>query len=265
MRKEKNVFLRLEYRGGNYYGFARQRDVLSVEEVLSRAISQIAASPVKIIVAGRTDRGVHAAGQVISFSADLPNISQSKFTRALNGLLPEDIRILETKFFTRPKDARRQAVLRRYIYNVLNGEECVFLSPYVFYLKPALNLTAMKKAASFLVGKKDFRPFGSTGSNFKTTVRRILKIEIKVKNVWDFFWFFGKNFKNSKIYQFIIEADAFLYKMCRHIVAALLEVGLGRLSSEDIKKMFLLPKGFYKIKPVPAKGLFLAGVNYSKR
>lgn len=263
MRREKNIFCVLEYRGENYYGFARQKNLATVEEKLSWAIGQIANHPVKLKVAGRTDRGVHASGQVVSFRARLPIImSPEKFSRAASSLLPPDIRIIKTLFLKKPLDARAAALSRTYHYNVLNGPDSVFLRSYLFNVEKPLNLKAMRKAAAFLVGSNDFRFFQAAGSSFKTTIRRIFKIEIKVKKAIDFFWLFGKKMKAAKIFQFIIQADAFLYRMCRNIITVLLEVGLGRLNYKEIKKMLDSPKSLWKFKPVPARGLVLAQVKY---
>lgn len=115
MRRKKIVSCEVSYIGTDYHGFAQQKKLATVEAALTRAFSKIIKTPVKLMVAGRTDRGVHAVGQVVSFCARLPRMSEEQFTRAANSWLPENIRVVGTTFHQSAFDARRSARCRVYL------------------------------------------------------------------------------------------------------------------------------------------------------
>ncbi|MBU1291781.1 MAG: tRNA pseudouridine(38-40) synthase TruA [bacterium] len=247
-----NIKLTIEYEGTKYYGWQRQKGLLSIQGILEEKISQITQEKTILNGSGRTDAGVHALGQVANFKTN-SSIPWVELPLILNRLLPLDIRIKKAEGVDDNFHARYSAVSKIYHYYVLNSNLNnnylpIFLRNYVYCVYKKINLEEMKKASKFLQGKHDFTSFAcSSGSRIRNWKRTIKDINITRK---------------GNIFCFHIEADAFLYKMVRTIVGTLLEVGKGNINYLEIKKILEAKNRKMAGKTVPAKGLFLMKVNY---
>ena len=240
----------LAYDGTNFSGFQRQKKVRTVQGEIEKALTQIGWSGQSILAAGRTDTGVHARGQVISFDLlwrhDLVDLRN-----ALNATLPEEISVGSVFLVDRDFHPRFDAVARRYLYRIYcSPVRDPFQERHAWRLSADLELEALQKAAERLVGNHDFSAFGSPTQAGGTTRRSVMTAQ------WA---------RVREGYQFEIEANAFLYHMVRRIVHLLVVIGRGIESISTVSDY--LAAG--KIQPVqglaPAKGLSLEFVRYPDR
>ena len=246
-----NIKLTIEYEGTKYYGWQRQKGLLTIQGILEEKISQITQEKISLNGSGRTDAGVHALGQVANFKTN-SSIPLPELPFILNRVLPLDIRIKKAEKVDNNFHARYSAVSKIYHYYVLNSNQNnnylpIFLRNYVYCVYKNLNLEEMKKAGKFLQGEHDFTSFACSGSRISNWERTIKDINTTRK---------------GDIFCFHLEADAFLYKMARTIVGTLLEVGKGNISYLEIKKILEAKNRKMAGKTVPAKGLFLMKVKY---
>ena len=246
-----NIKLTIEYEGTKYYGWQRQKGLLSIQGILEEKISQITQEKISLNGSGRTDAGVHALGQVANFKTN-SSIPLVELPFILNRMLPLDIRIKKAEKVNNYFHARHSAVSKIYHYYVLNSNQnnnylSIFLKNYICCVYKNINLEEMKRASKFLQGEHDFKSFACSGSRIRNWERNIKDISIT---------------KKGNIFCFHIEADAFLYKMVRTIVGTLLEVGKGKIDYLEMKKILEAKNRKMAGKTVPAKGLFLMKVKY---
>ena len=246
-----NIKLTIEYEGTKYYGWQRQKSLLSIQGILEEKISQITQEKITLNGSGRTDAGVHALGQVANFKTN-SSIPLLELTFILNRMLPLDIRIKKAERVDNNFHARYSAVSKIYHYYVLNSNQnnnyiSIFLRNYVYCIYENIDLGEMKKASNYLQGEHDFTSFACSGSRIRNWKRKIKNISI---------------IKKGNIFCFHLEADAFLYKMVRTIVGTLLEVGKGKIDYLEMKKILEAKNRKIAGRTVPAKGLFLMKVKY---
>jgi len=246
-----NIKLTIEYEGTQYYGWQKQKGLLSVQEVLEDKILQITQEKIKLIGSGRTDAGVHALGQVANFKTK-SSIPLVKLPSILNRLLPLDIRVKKAEKVEDFFNARYNAVSKIYHYYILNYKKNeyyppIFLRNYVYCYYGMIDLEKIEKAIIFLHGEHDFSSFTCSGSKIKDKVRTIKRIVVH---------------KKGNIICFHFEANGFLYKMVRTIVGTLLEIGCGKIDYLEIKQILEARDRKTSGKVVPAKGLFLMQVKY---
>ncbi len=237
----------IEYDGSNYCGFQRQRDgVSTIQGELERVLTDLAGQPVPITGAGRTDSGVHALGQIISFTIEWRH-GEDALQRAMNARLPEDIAVLsleETSISFHPRyDARK----RGYLYRVYNMPvRSPLQRSRSWHIARQLDLQEMNRAASFLVGRNDFGTFGLPPQG-ESTVREVYKA------IWR---------HEAQFLVFHIEANAFLYRMVRSVVGSLVAVGRGSWTVEEFNSAFLERNRNHSAAAAPPQGLYLASVYY---
>jgi tRNA pseudouridine38-40 synthase len=220
------------------------------------ALQKLFGHKIKVTTASRTDAGVHSLVQVFNFKLK-SQMPTTKIAPALNTILPKEIRIIAVKGAANTFHARYDAKGKVYEYLVFNGRTLPpFLKPYVWQVKPKLDLSAMKKAAKFLVGKKDFSSFCAAHSDDKDFVRKISQVTIKTRDVviWE-----GNKFPVISI---IVNGNGFLYKMVRNMVGTLVEVGLGKIAPADVKKILKARDRKKAGRTAPAHGLCLVRINY---
>ena len=236
----------IEYDGTDYLGFQLQAEGRTIQGEVERALTEATRRETRVVGAGRTDAGVHAVGQVISFVPQWKH-SLPELQRAMNALLPEDIAVHQMAWAAADFHPRFGAVSREYRYTILNQP---VRSPLArrfayHYLKP-LDVEAMTRAAKRLVGSHDFVSFGRSPQG-ENTVRRVYRAECT---------------RQDQFIYFDIVANAFLYRMVRSIVGTLLLVGIGELSPEKFEEI-LRARGRKRAGSVaPAHGLCLMRVNY---
>jgi tRNA pseudouridine38-40 synthase len=242
-----NVKILLEYDGTCYHGWQRQKNALSIQEILEKAIYSITGERVNVIGAGRTDAGVHALGQVANFTTNT-RIPVDKLPYAINSKLPEDIVVKHAEVVPESFHASRSAKAKIYIYSILNSK---FASPlrrhYSYFFPLALDLDAMKNAAKHFLGSHDFSGFRATGSSAKTSVRSIDRLEVE---------------KNRDMVTIKVEAKGFLYNMVRIISGTLLEVGIHKIHPDEIPEIIKSGDRNRAGRTLPPQGLCLMKVIY---
>jgi len=251
-----NIKLTLQYDGIDFYGFEVQPGKRTIRGELEKALKKVYKRPIKFNAASRTDSGVHALGQVISFKAPV-SIPLPKLPIALNSVLPEDIRVIRAEAASKGFNARFDARSKIYEYLIFNG---AIMPPHLreaaWHVKPKLDLFAMRKAAKFIVGKHDFSSFCAAGGDDKNFVRTLFKVEIRKQDIaiWD-------GCKLSVV-SCKFKGNGFLYKMVRNMVGTLVEVGLGRLRPAEVKRIMEAKNRRLAGRTAPAHGLCLVRVEY---
>ncbi len=242
----------MEYDGSRYRGWQVQDNARSVMGELRKAAAEVFQGPVDIQGAGRTDAGVHALEQVahLRISSHVKHPVHVLRDR-LNHLLPADIVVLEIARTSNTFHARRDACARIYVYRISTRKQA-FRKKYVWWVKEALDIAAMRRAAAFLSGSHTFICFRAEDHSRKdestTVVVENAQIEVE-----------------GDIIHFRIEASHFLWRMVRRIVGALVKVGLGELDIADFRKLLdghCDPKLDVPAWTAPAAGLFLEKVKY---
>ncbi len=236
----------LSYDGTDFHGWQRQPGKRTVQSELERALERIAGSRVAVHGAGRTDAGVHALAQTASFRADL-RLTTRELLKALNALLPRDVRVLSAARVPDSFHARRSARSKIYRYRIHLGAVLPpFLNRYVLHWPYPLDIPAMERAAGLFIRRDDFSAFSS--NRLLNPVRRVLRSELRRKG-------------SELVYT--VEGDGFLRSQVRAMVGTLLEVGRGRLKPEDVAALFKGRKRTLSSPTVPARGLWLVKVIYT--
>jgi len=246
----RNFKVTFEYDGSGFCGWqAQAQGERTVQGVLEAVLSKIFKKPVKVIASGRTDSGVHAQGQVLSFKAET-RMKPLEIQRALNSNLPADIAIREAREVKGDFHAQYSVKEKTYRYTVLNRKfRSVFLRDSVYYFPYPLNISVMRKAAKYLIGRHDFRSFQAYDPlrAERQTVRTVKKITVK---------------KEGDLVLIDVTADGFLYKMVRNIAGTLLAIGAGQLPAGEMPKILKAKNRKAAGKTAPAEGLCLMAVKY---
>lgn len=239
-----HVLAVLEYDGTEFLGFQSQKRGRTVQDELERALGEFTNEHIRIVGGGRTDAGVHALGQTASFEMEWHSDPET-LQRALNAKLPRDLAVRELRQVPEDFSARYDARSRTYLYTVLNTKTRAPLQErYALWVATRLDAEAMQQGAKKLVGRRDFRAFGTPprGTN---TIRRMLRSEVRRDN-------------NRILFEF--EADAFLYRMVRRLVGTLLQLGSGKIRLNEFQA--IVDHQRRAGDSVPAHGLTLQSVNY---
>lgn len=243
----RNIRLTIEYDGTNYCGWQTQKNAVSIQEVLEKAIRELVGHELNLIGSSRTDAGVHAKGMVANFYTS-STIREKNFPAAINGKLPGDIVVLNAQDVDENFHSRYDSVGKRYSYTILNRREpTALLRNYSAHIWYPLDIDRMKNACQYFVGTHDFTAFKSTGSSVKTSVRTVTLLDIEA---------------SENIIRLFIEADGFLYNMVRIIAGTLIEVGKGNISPDKIPFIIEGRDREKAGKTAPAQGLCLEKVYY---
>jgi tRNA pseudouridine38-40 synthase len=242
--------LTLEYDGGDFAGWGRQPGLRTVQEELERALRTVLGElgddgePLNLSVAGRTDRGVHAWGQVASYAHEAVDPAR------LNGLLDDDVAVLEAEPAPAGFDARRDAVSRTYCYRVLRRRARSALERGRLLWWPGeLDAGALAECADAIVGRHDFTAFTPTESEHTRFHCDVARAEWRGE---------------SELLEFWIEADIFLRHMNRVLVGTMLEVASGRRTVEELRALLDGRPRPEAGATAPAHGLALAAVRYGE-
>lgn len=241
----------VEYLGTPFSGWQQQPGKVTVQGTLEDALAKIWKQPISAQASGRTDTGVHAKGQPVSFLA--PRLHNATvLLRALNANLPFTIRIRKAQLVSPEFHARFDAQGKTYRYEILNAPVgSAFLIDRCWHLPRPLDLTLMRRAAKLLVGKHDFASFTSNpGYERETTVRHVKSISLT---------------RAGDMIHVTVTADGFLYRMVRNIVGGLVKVGLGKLTLEEFKAARDACSRSAAPASAPACGLYLMKVYYPKK
>ncbi len=243
---KKRYFIFLSYNGAAYHGWQIQPNGISVQEVLAKALSTVLRTDIEITGAGRTDSGVHARLMVAHFETEAKLTDLEQFTNKLNSILPHDIAIYNIREVKNEAHARFDAISRRYEYHLVT-EKSVFQHGFAARFSENLDFDKMNEAAATLFDYKDFTSFSKLHTDVKTNNCVIIQAR------WE---------KRNDIWVFTIEADRFLRNMVRAIVGTLLEVGRGKIDTEDFRKIIEVKNRCKAGVSVPACGLYLVDIQY---
>jgi tRNA pseudouridine38-40 synthase len=241
---QRNLRLTVEYEGTHFHGWQRQPAVRSVQGELEDALATLVRHPVTLYAAGRTDRGVHALGQVASFrtSSELP---VERIRRGANALTGHDVVVRDVREVGPDFHARHSARARHYCY-LVTGERSALWAARALYIRGALDLNLMHASAGALVGEHDFAALSCQADEEDGTRSRVLYARWEP---WPRGWMFR------------VGAVRFLYHMVRCMVALGLEIGLGRRPPDALRAALAEPTARCRL-VAPAHGLYLAAVDY---
>lgn len=246
----RNLKLTLQYDGTDYVGWQRQASGTSIQGLLEDALRPIEGGDLTVYGAGRTDAGVHALGQVATVRLTA-SIDPVTLARALNAVLPPDVRVARVDEVPADFHARFSATGKIYDYRIVNAP---FVSPfirrYVWHVIPRLDLDAMREASARLVGEHDFAAFQGAGSDVHSSVRTVRRIE----------WIGSGGPDDPLVMQ--IEGDGFLRHMVRNIAGTLVDAGLGRWPANEIEAILASRDRARAGATAPAAGLTLREVLY---
>ena len=238
-------FIELSYKGTNYHGWQIQKNATGVQQLLNKALSLKTGGDIETIGSGRTDKGVHALQQFAHFDMS-KGISEEHLAFQLNRVLPNDI-VVKRIFEVNPgAHARFDAVSRSYQYKI-NRLKDPFLIDTSYYRRGDLDLSLLNQAAGLLIGDQDFESFSKVKTDvnhFRCTITRSEWIE-----------------EEDKIYYYVT-ADRFLRGMVRTLVGTMLDIGSGKTSLEDLKRIIASLDRQKAGRAVPAHGLYLTQVKY---
>jgi tRNA pseudouridine38-40 synthase len=241
-----NVKLVLEYEGTRYHGWQAQAGAPTVEAALRGAITSLTGESPVLTAAGRTDAGVHALGQVVSFRLERLNIPILELPGALNARLPQDIAVRRADAVDDAFNARYSARARRYAYRIRQAlPRGAYERQYAWGLRDNLDLSAMQAAGHKLEGTHDFRAFGRSPRPGGHTVRRVHDVTVSALGEW---------------VTIAVAADAFLYGMVRRIAGALVDIGRRKRGLEWIDE--LLAGSTTGLRLAPPHGLVQVAVEY---
>jgi tRNA pseudouridine38-40 synthase len=246
----RNIKLVLAYDGTRYCGWQRQKNALSIQEVIESKIAIMTREAPRLTASGRTDAGVHALGQVCNF-VTFSSLSPEAFQRGLNSLLPEDIFIHGAEEVSPDFHSRFAARSKRYRYRILNrSDPDIFSRNHLWHVPHPLDLPKMKRCLSSLEGTHDFSSFRSSGSGNTNPVRRIHRAELTGPQ--------------GGLLYITMEADGFLRHMVRNVVGTLVEIGRGKTEEERFIEILesrdRRSAGF----KAPPQGLYLVEVFYGE-
>ena len=239
----------IAYDGTEFRGYAVQPEVRTVEGVLTEAIEKVLHGPVEgLACAGRTDAGVHAWGQVVSFDAD-PEVDLDRLQASLNGMLGPEVVVREATLADASFDARRSARWRTYTYGVVNRPvPDPFLARYAWWVPDEIDLAALRLGADPFVGEHDFAAFCRKGPEGSTTVRRVLASRWVAVG--------------DDVLRYEITATAFCWQMVRSIVGTLVDVGTGRFRPGELMRIIRSCDRQHAGRLAPPAGLCLWEVGY---
>jgi tRNA pseudouridine38-40 synthase len=243
------IILIIEYDGTNYHGSQLQKNAPTIQGEIEKALKMLTGEKIRIKTASRTDSGVHARGQVVSFGTNAP-LPLKSFIDGLNHYLPRDIAVKEAFNTTEPFDVRRRAVSREYRYYILNDRtRSPMRQGFAWRVTGNLDIKAMNDSCRALIGRHDFASFVSSAGTArqKRTVRDVFEAEIT---------------QDGDMIVFRMVANAFLPHQVRNTVGPLVRVGQGKITVNEFRRMVEAKTPGLATPTAPAEGLCLIRVNY---
>ena len=242
----------IAYDGFGYEGWQMQKTGVGVQQKVEEALAKIFPGAPRLHSSSRTDTGVHALGMVAHFEVPAAGraITGRKLALALNAWLPEDIRIVSAAAVPKKFHARFDATGKQYRYCVWNHPAMnPLLRRTAWHVPRQLDMKLMRAAAPLFVGRHDFQSFSANpGYKKESTIRTLTRCDVK---------------KSGSLITFVIEGEGFLYKMCRGIVGTLIQTGLGKFHSSDIRHILAKKDRRVAGMTAPAHGLVLWKVFYN--
>jgi tRNA pseudouridine38-40 synthase len=252
-RSMRNLKIILSYDGAEFAGWQVQPDATTVQGTLASAIGRVTGEKVLPQGSGRTDAGVHALAQVVTF-VTWSSIPTGNFVKALNDILPTSVRVIEVTEMPPEFHARHSARAKTYRYRIFRGAICPpFLARYLWHYPYPLHEGEMARAAGFVVGEKDFTSFATVdpergrGGEGSSNVRTIFS------SSWE---------RAGEEFIYNVRGSGFLHHMVRNLVGTFILVGRGRLQPEDVTRILEARNRSAAGATAPASGLYLASVEY---
>ena len=241
----------VEYDGSGYYGFQLQANVPTIQGEIERALLKLTGERIRVLAASRTDSGVHALGQVVSFRTK-SLLTPQTFASGLNHYLPRDIAVKAAHRVSDSFNVRRHALSREYNYYILNS---LVRSPiragFCHLVTGKLDILAMNRAAQALIGEHDFASFAtSVGVELKNTWRRVYRAKVE---------------EDGELVVFNMVANSFLTHQVRNTIGALLRIGLGKMTTSEFYSIIEAKKPALAGATASARGLWLIRVNYKNQ
>ena len=243
--------LTIAYDGTNYVGWQVQPNGISIQYVLESVWTSVTKEQLRITASGRTDSGVHARGQVCSLST-ASQIPAEHLVRALNANLPFDIRVLDINEAPVNFHAIRDSIDKTYRFQIQTGNVMdVFQQRFRWFVPRTLDVAAMTRAATYIVGKHDFSSFEATGASREDSIRTVTDLTVtSIKP------------ERFELVDIEVTADGFLYNMVRNIVGTLVVVGRGKKDADWVRQVIDSRNRDQAGETAPALGLFLETVRY---
>jgi tRNA pseudouridine38-40 synthase len=244
------VRLVIEYDGTRYVGWQVQPNGPSIQAEVERALATLRKAPVRVTAAGRTDAGVHALGQVVSFPEERP-LPIDAYLKGMNALLPDDIAVRDAAFAPDGFDARRSASGKRYRYRIENGPTRAPLSArFAWQQFRPLDVGAMRDGAARLLGRHDFAAFQAADCQCDHAVRELRRLDVVGE-------------RGGRI-DLVVEATAFVKHMVRNLAGTLVEVGLGKRTPASIEELLASGDRTKAGPTAPPQGLCMEEVFYER-
>lgn len=254
----QRYFIKFSYDGTNYHGWQIQPNGISVQEVLEKALSTLLRTKMSVTGAGRTDAGVHARLMVAHFDWEAP-IDGQQLAYKLNRMLPRDVSVISVEAVENELHARFSATSRTYHYYMHRGRN-PFSRAYSYEMSYELDFERMNEAAKYLIGERDFKCFCKAGGDNKTTICNLTEArwqrcntEIAIHEA-----------EKAEEWCFVITANRFLRNMVRAVVGTLVEVGRGRITIDEFRKIVDNGTRSDAGESMPGNALFLWDVTYPK-
>lgn len=244
------IALGVEYDGSEFNGWQSQSEGRTIQDVVQHALSQIAATPISVIAAGRTDAGVHALAQVIHFDTDVSR-PMSAWVRGVNAHLPESIAVLWAQEVSEDFHARFSAQARSYQYVLINRSvRSAVHHGKVGWFHAPLDVALMKLAASYLLGEHDFSSFRASECQAKSPIKHLTQLDIR---------------QQGETIIFDITANAFLHHMVRNVVGCLVYVGSGKHQPEWMLDVLQARSRKVAAPTFAPDGLYLREIQYDSK
>lgn len=246
--------LKIAYDGTDYAGWQCQKNARSVQETLEKGIELALGQNLKVTASGRTDAGVHAAGQVCHFDGEHITVPPEKMPECLNRFLPADVRVVEGWSADVGFDSNRSAKRKTYCYSLYaSRREMPLKERFSVRVEDAPSLEKLRKVAKLFEGEHDFKAFCASGSSVKTTVRTVYEVRVEESESY-----------GSRDIKIFVTGNGFLYNMVRTITGELLAIASGRRTEESLLRAYETGERGLLGKTMPAKGLTLIRVEYGK-
>ena len=249
----RNLKLILSYDGAEFSGWQVQPDATTVQGTLSTAIGRITGEKVLPQGSGRTDAGVHALAQVVTFVTE-SSVPTENFVKALNDILPAAVRVLEVAEVPAEFHARHSAKAKTYRYRIYRGAICPpFLARYVWHYPYSLNEQALAAAAPLVIGEKDFTSFAAVDPERGKDGGPVSNVRTIFSSAWE---------RKEEELIYTVRGSGFLHHMVRNLVGTFILVGRGTLQVDDIARIVEARSRSAAGATAPASGLYLVNVEY---
>ena len=242
------IALLVEYNGASFYGWQRQKDLITVQGAIEEAFFKITGITAPAIGSGRTDAGVHARGQVVSIRPGEPmKISEKKLLGAFTATLPNDVRVHRVQYLDMRFNARFDAIARQYKYTILSKDH-VLERPFAYYLRYPHNFDLLNESAKIFLGKHDFTTYSKVN---ETTTNNLCDIQICE-------WERLSDYK----YELTIKSDRYIYGMVRALVGAMIACARKKRTLEQLESNLYYRDRVLANSLAPAEGLVFDKVFY---